>query len=98
MRTFTHNQRVTIIKRVIVGYQILLTSMFVVGFTRVVFSTAVDQAIIVRVTSDRPGALTFSAELHGARNTQHSNYGTGYFWWEGVQPNGLKVWGIQNRV
>ena len=36
MRTFTHNQRVTIIKRVIVGYQILLTSMFVVGFTRVV--------------------------------------------------------------
>jgi len=64
-----------------------------VGFTREVFSTAVDQAIIVRVTADQPGALTFSAELHGARNQQHSNYGTGYFWWEGVPPNGLKVWG-----
>jgi hypothetical protein len=36
MRKLTHTQKVTIIKRVIVGYQIGLTSMFVVGFTRVV--------------------------------------------------------------
>jgi len=64
-----------------------------VGYTREVFSTAVDQAIVVRITADQPGALTFSAELHGARNQAHSNYGTGYFWWEGVPPNGLKVWG-----
>ncbi|MBT3448474.1 MAG: glycoside hydrolase family 95 protein [Bacteroidetes Order II. Incertae sedis bacterium] len=64
-----------------------------VRFTREVFSTAVDQAIVVRVSADQPGALTFTAELHGARNQQHSNYGTGYFWWEGVPPNGLKVWG-----
>ena len=64
-----------------------------VRFTREVFSTAVDQAIIVRVSADQPGALTFSAELHGVRNTQHSNYGTGYFWWDGVPPNGLKIWG-----
>ena len=48
---------------------------------------------MVRVSADQPGALTFSAELHGARNQQHSNYGTGYFWWEGVPPNGLKIWG-----
>jgi alpha-L-fucosidase 2 len=64
-----------------------------VGYTREVFSTAVDQVIVVRITADRPGALTFSAELHGARNQTHSNYGTGYFRWEGVPPNGLKIYG-----
>ena len=36
MRKFTHDEKVVIIKRIIVGYQIALTSMFVVGFTRVV--------------------------------------------------------------
>ncbi len=64
-----------------------------VGYTREVFSTAVDQVIVVRITADQPGALTFSAELHGARNQTHSNYGTGYFWWEGVPPDGLKIYG-----
>jgi len=64
-----------------------------VGYTREVFSTAVDQVIVVRLTTDQPGALTFSAELHGARNQAHSNYGTGYFWWDGVPPNGLKIHG-----
>jgi alpha-L-fucosidase 2 len=64
-----------------------------VGYTREVFSTAVDQVIVVRITADQPGALTFSAELHGARNQTHSNYGTGYFWWEGVPPNGLRIYG-----
>jgi hypothetical protein len=36
MRKFTHTQKVTIIDRVIIGYQIALTSMFVYGFVRVV--------------------------------------------------------------
>jgi len=35
MRKLTHTQKVTIIKRVIVGYQIGLTSMFVYGIVRV---------------------------------------------------------------
>ena len=64
-----------------------------VGYTREVFSTAIDQVVVVRVSADQPGALTFSAELHGARNQAHSNYGTGYFWWEGVPPDGLKIYG-----
>jgi alpha-L-fucosidase 2 len=64
-----------------------------VGYTREVFSTAVDQVIVVRITADQPGALTFSAELHGARNQSHSNYGTGYFQWDGVPPDGLKIHG-----
>jgi len=64
-----------------------------VGYTREVFSSAVDQSIVVRISADKPGALTFSAELHGARNQAHSNYGTGYFWWDGVPPNGLRIHG-----
>jgi alpha-L-fucosidase 2 len=64
-----------------------------VRYTREVFSSAVDQAIVVRIVADQPGALTFSAELHGARNQAHSNYGTGYFWWEGVPPDGLRIYG-----
>jgi alpha-L-fucosidase 2 len=64
-----------------------------VKYTREVFSSAVDQVIVVRIAADRPGALTFSAELHGARNQAHSNYGTGYFWWAGVPPNGLRIYG-----
>jgi alpha-L-fucosidase 2 len=32
-------------------------------FTREVFSTAVDQAIVVRLTCDRPGRISFSASL-----------------------------------
>ena len=64
-----------------------------VGYTREVFATAVDQVIVVRLTADQPGALSFSTELHGARNQSHSNYGTGYFQWDGVPPDGLKIHG-----
>jgi alpha-L-fucosidase 2 len=64
-----------------------------VGYTREVFSSAVDQVIVARIEADQPGALTFSAQLHGARNQAHSNYGTGYFWWEGVPPDGLRIYG-----
>ena len=64
-----------------------------IGYTREVFSSAVDQLIVVRITADQPGALSFSAELHGARNQSHSNYGTGYFQWDGVPPNGLRIRG-----
>jgi alpha-L-fucosidase 2 len=34
-----------------------------VTFRREVFSSAVDQALVVRVTADKPGALSFSASL-----------------------------------
>lgn len=64
-----------------------------VMYTREVFSSAVDQVIVIRITADQPGALTFSAELHGARNQTHSNYGTGYFWWDGLPPDGLRIHG-----
>jgi alpha-L-fucosidase 2 len=64
-----------------------------VTFTRDVFVSAPDNAIVIRLSTNRPGALTFSATLHGARNQAHSNYGTDYFQMDGVAPNGLRITG-----
>lgn len=64
-----------------------------VQYTREVFSSAVDQVIVIRITSDTPGAVSFSAALHGARNTAHSNYDTGYFQMDALDPADLRVTG-----
>jgi len=64
-----------------------------VTFVREVFSSAVDQILVVHMTADRPGALSFSTELHGVRNPDHSNYGTDYFQWDGLPPDGLRITG-----
>jgi len=62
-------------------------------YLREVFSSAVDQVVAVRISADRPGAVTFSANLHGVRNPAHSNYGTDYFRMDGIAPNELRVTG-----
>ena len=64
-----------------------------VTFTRDVFVSAPDQAIVIRLSANRPGALTFAATLRGVRNQAHSNYGTDYFRMDGVAPNGLRISG-----
>jgi alpha-L-fucosidase 2 len=64
-----------------------------VTFRRDVFASAPDQAIVIRLSANRPGALTFHATLHGTRNPAHSNYGTDYFRMDGVAPNGLRITG-----
>jgi alpha-L-fucosidase 2 len=64
-----------------------------VTFTREVFSSAVDQVLIMRISADRPGAIAFTANLHGVRNQAHSNYGTDYFQMDGVAPDGLRIAG-----
>ena len=64
-----------------------------VTYTRDVYASAVDQVIVVHLTASEPGAITFSADMHGVRNTAHSNYGTGYFQMDAVAPNQLKLTG-----
>ena len=64
-----------------------------VHFIREVFASAVDQVIVVRISADRPGAISFTAQLEGVRNPDHSNYGTDYFQMDGVQPNRLRLTG-----
>ena len=64
-----------------------------VTFTREVFSSAVDQVLVVRISADRPGAVSFTANLRGVRNPAHSNYGTDYFQMDSVAPDGLRLTG-----
>lgn len=60
-----------------------------VRFTREVFVTPVDQVIVVRLTADAPGSISFVASLRGYRNTAHSNYATDYFQMDGYGVDGL---------
>jgi alpha-L-fucosidase 2 len=50
-----------------------------VTYQRQVFSSAPDQVIVVRITADKPGSISFTANLRGERNQTHSNYATDYF-------------------
>ena len=64
-----------------------------VKFVREVFSSPVDQVIVVRLTADKPGSLSFQAQLRGVRNGAHSNYGTEYFRMDGAGNDGLILTG-----
>jgi len=64
-----------------------------VRYAREVFSTPVDQVIVVRLTADRPGRVSFKVQLRGERNQAHSNYATDYFRMDGLPPDGLVVRG-----
>ena len=64
-----------------------------VRFTREVFASAVHQAVIVRLSADKSGSISFSAQLRGYRNTAHSNYATDYFRMDGYGSDGLVLRG-----
>jgi alpha-L-fucosidase 2 len=64
-----------------------------VQFRREVFSSPVDQVIVVRLTADAARSLSFTAQLRGDRNQAHSNYATDYFHMDGVGNDGLVVRG-----
>jgi len=64
-----------------------------IRFTREVFASPVDQVIVVRLMADRPGQVSFKAQLRGERNPAHSNYATDYFRMDGLAPDGLVVKG-----
>jgi alpha-L-fucosidase 2 len=64
-----------------------------VRFTREVFVSPVDHVLIVRLSADRPGQVSFTAQLRGQRNVAHSNYGTDYFQMDGLGDDGLIVRG-----
>ena len=74
----------------------MVTTTYVQGgvrFTREVFVSPVDQVIVVRLTADRPGAISLTAQLRGQRNEAHSNYATDYFRMDGHGADGLIVRG-----
>ncbi len=64
-----------------------------ITYLREVFSSAPDQTIAVRFTADKPGSVSFTAELRGERNSSMSNYATDYFRMDGVGNDVLKLTG-----
>lgn len=64
-----------------------------VHYVREVFASPVDQVIVVRLTSDKPGKISFTAQLRGYRNTAHSNYATDYFRMDSDGADGLRLSG-----
>ena len=64
-----------------------------VRFERQAFVSPVDQVLVVRLSADAPGRVSFVAQLRGARNQAHSNYATDYFQMDGYGNDGLVVRG-----
>jgi alpha-L-fucosidase 2 len=64
-----------------------------VSYTREVFVTPVDQAVVIRLTASQPGSLSFTARLRAFRNNAHSNYATDYYRMDGLGDDGLVITG-----
>lgn len=50
-----------------------------VTYRRDVFASSPDKVIAIRITADKPGSISFKANLRGVRNQEMSNYTTDYF-------------------
>jgi alpha-L-fucosidase 2 len=64
-----------------------------VTYKREILSSAPDQVILIRLTADKPGSISFRTQLRGCRNQAHSNYATDYFRMDGKGKDGLVVTG-----
>ncbi|MFZ1306126.1 MAG: glycoside hydrolase family 95 protein [Ferruginibacter sp.] len=64
-----------------------------ITYQREVFASAIDQVIVVRITADKPGSISFTANLRGERNQVHSNYATDYFRMDPYGNDGLILTG-----
>ena len=64
-----------------------------IRYQREVLASAPDQVIMIRLTADRPGSISFTANLRGERNQAHSNYATDYFRMDPYGTDGLILTG-----
>ncbi len=64
-----------------------------INYQREVWASAPDQVIVVRITADKPGSISFTANLRGERNQTHSNYATDYFRMDPYGNDGLILTG-----
>ncbi len=62
-----------------------------IKFRRDIAASAPDQVIVVRLTADKPGQISFRAQLRGVRNTAHSNYGNDYYQMDGIGNDGVMI-------
>lgn len=74
-----------------------ITSVFYksngITYQREVFASAPDQVIVIRLTADKAGSISFKANLRGVRNQAHSNYATDYFRMDPYGSDGLILTG-----
>lgn len=64
-----------------------------IHYQRDVFASTPDQTIVIRIMADKPGSISFTANLRGERNQTHSNYATDYFRMDPDGNDGLKLTG-----
>lgn len=64
-----------------------------ITYQRDVFASAPDQVIVIRLTADKSGSISFKANLRGVRNQAHSNYATDYFRMDPYGSDGLILTG-----
>ncbi len=64
-----------------------------ISYKREVLASAPDQVIVVRITANKPGSISFTANLRGERNQVHSNYATDYFKMDPYGNDGLILTG-----
>jgi len=62
-----------------------------VVYRREILASAPDQVIMIRLTANQSGKISFRTELRGVRNITHSNYGNDYFQMDGVGNDGLMI-------
>ena len=62
-------------------------------YTREVFSSPVDQVLVVHITADKPKKVSFSALMAGSRATEGECDGDDYYLYDGVPPDELVVHG-----
>lgn len=64
-----------------------------IHFKREVFASYPDQAVVMRLSADKQGVISFECQLQGVRNQAHSNYATDYFHTDLWGNNGLRLTG-----
>jgi alpha-L-fucosidase 2 len=64
-----------------------------ITYKREVWASAPDQVIVVRITTSKPGSISFTANLRGERNQTHSNYATDYFKMDAYGNDGVVLTG-----
>ncbi|MFO1076190.1 MAG: glycoside hydrolase family 95 protein [Planctomycetota bacterium] len=64
-----------------------------VRWRREVFATPVESVLVVRLTAEPAGHVSFTAQLRGCRNQAHSNYATDYFRMDADGRDGLVLRG-----
>jgi alpha-L-fucosidase 2 len=64
-----------------------------ITYKREVLASAPDQVIMIRLSADKPGQISITANLRGERNQAHSNYATDYFRMDPYGTDGLILTG-----